>query len=236
MLNLFRNNGGSPGCENTKKHKLTGIFLLCLVSVFLFSAGATFAWYFQNINLKNTLTAHNTSVAVNENFTQLSGTSGYVTKEVRFESMGSSSVFLRIAYTEYWKVFDALLDEDVLLSNQVTDGTVYTDVVIKNFDWAGWTDGGDGWYYYNSILPAGELTGFILTGVTFPSSYTGIYQDYAYADYYLYFKVEAIQASDGAATLNSAEVNIAATELLFGKRAVVTGVSVDWQPAGGITP
>ncbi len=233
MLNFFRNNSGSSGRENIKKHKLTGIFLLCLVSVFLFSAGATFAWYFQNITLNNTLTAHSTSVAVREIFTHPLVTSGTVTKEVRFANTGSSSVFLRIAYTEYWKVYNTLLDADVLLSNQVTDGI---DTAQKDFNWASsWTDGEDGWYYYNSILPAGAITDYVMTEVTFPESYTEIYSDYVDADYYLYFKAEAVQASDGAATRNSAEVNIAATELLFGKRAVVTGVSVDWQPAE-VTP
>ena len=108
------------------------------------------------------------------------------------------------------------------------------DVATKNwingFGQSGgnWTDGGDGWYYYNKILKPGAATEDILESVTFPD-YSGKYKEYEGADYQLYFRMELLQASDSQSTLNSAEVNKNASQTVFGKEATVAGETVNWK-------
>lgn len=218
--------------QNKKKAILAVIALIAVLGV-----GTTLAWVVWNLRVSNDLTAHITEISVEENFKQNSEPVGQVKKEVAFKNTGNSSVFLRIAYTEYWEA--AGKNENKLLSN-VLDGA---DIAVKNWnggdgkpDTGLWYDAGDGWYYYKSILPAGGKTGNILNSVTFPNGGTisryqeEKYKDYEDAAYHLYFRAEVVQASDGSGTLNSADVNKKATSRVFGIEAAVdNGGNVMWQ-------
>lgn len=178
--------------------------------------GTTFAWQTWDLDVTNQLKAHDTDVEIAEEFAP------YEYKKVQFKNTGSSSVFLRVSYTEHWE-----LPDKTVLSN-VVDGS---DVAIKNWteEWnSEWQDGGDGWYYYKKVLPGGAATAIILDGVDFsyPTS-DGRY--FSAAKYYLYFKAEVVQCSDGSNTLNSAEVNADSTKKMFGKTASVdTAGNVTW--------
>ena len=182
--------------------------------------GTTFAWQNWDLGVTNQLKAHDTDVTIEEEF------DAYDYKKVKFTNTGSSSVFLRVSYTEYWEMVKG--SESYLLSNQVGA----TDVAIKIWTekWPeyssnpaipDWTEGEDGWFYYNWILKADTSTGLILTDVDLIQPLPEAYQN---ADYHLYFKTEAVQCSDGSNTLNSPEVNAAATKKVFG----VSPTSVDY--------
>ena len=109
-----------------------------------------------------------------------------------------------------------------LISNTAADGT---EMATKHWtdDWASeWTNGNDGWYYYNKVLEPGTSTNLILEEVTFENVTT---EEYLNAHYRLYFKAEVVQCSDGSNTLNSEEVNKDATNSLFGKIAQVVEIS-----------
>lgn len=194
--------------------------------------GTTFAWQSWDLSVTNKLKAHDTEVNIEEEFDP---SDPWDHKKVRFENTGSSSVFLRVSYTEHWETADGKI-----LSNQFGTSGSETDAAEKHFsvDWSqNWQTFGDGWYYYKKILPAGVKTADILEQVTFAVPETDpAYETYRAADYYLYFKAEAVQCSDGSNTLNSDKVNADATEQLFGRKASVqkdpqtgeiTGVS--WQ-------
>lgn len=179
--------------------------------------GTTFAWQSWELDVTNKLKAHDTEVNIEEEFVS---SDPWDHKRVRFENTGSSSVFLRVCYTEHWET-----EDKTILSNQFGAAGSETDAAEKHFsqDWSqNWQTFGDGWYYYKKILSAGTKTADILDQVTFAVPATDpAYETYRTADYYLYFKAEVVQCSDGSNTLNSDTVNEEATSKLFGRAAAV---------------
>lgn len=208
-----------------KKKRLILFLLGCLA---LFMIGSSFAFWSGKIEHTNVLKADKMKAEINEVFEKGSEPTGTVQKEVRFKNNSSSAAFLRVSYGETWERTED--GEAVLMNNQING----TDVATKSWqngfgeDSDLWTDGGDGWFYYNRVLePQGE-TDKILTSVTFPE-YAGDYADYCTADYQLYFRMELLQVSDSQFTLNSDEVNQKASSSVFGKEAVINGTTVSWK-------
>ncbi|MGU8456276.1 BsaA family SipW-dependent biofilm matrix protein [Clostridium perfringens] len=180
----------------------------------MFVIGTTLAIWYQSIQHTNHLGADTIKADVIENYTP-SEPDGTVTKKVSFKNSGSTDVFVRVAYVETWEKEDQN-NEKVILNNKLNE----TDIATKNWTndfYTDWSDGGDGWLYYNYILKAGESTQEILNSVTFPDYAQAEYKNYGDAEYSLYFKVEMLQASTGDATLNRDEVNTEASQTVFGK-------------------
>lgn len=177
--------------------------------------GTTFAWQTWDLDVTNQLKSHATEVLVDEDFNE---DNPFEHKNVKFTNKGTSSVFLRVSYTDYWQ------KGDEILSNQING----QDVAEKRWNTEDWTYI-DGWYYYNKILKKGGSTEDILTKVDPPEPFP---EAYIKAQYHLYFKAEVVQCSDGSNTLNSAEVNADATMKMFGRSPVSvndeTG-DVSWQ-------
>lgn len=197
--------------------------LILALAVGMVSFGAVYALWHHEITHTNNLVADSMNASIEETFEPGTPPSGEVPKVVAFKNDSSCASFLRIAYSETWT--SGSETDAVILSNKVNG----TDVATKNFNWEDWQDGGDGWYYYNKILPPGETSGTVLDKVTFPS-YTEDYADYADADYQLYFRMELLQASDSPRTLNSDNVNAASTQAVWGKTATVgNNGAVTWQ-------
>lgn len=209
--------------KRSKTKALKPVLILAL-AVACISIGCVWAYWNGTLSHKNELVADTVDASIYEtSFEQGTPPSGDVAKEVSFKNTGSAAAFLRIAYSECWTSGSGT--DAVILSNKVND----TDVATKNFDWSDWQDGGDGWYYYKEVLPPGETSSQLLDKVTFPS-YTGVYADYADADYQLYFRMELLQASDSPRTLNSDDVNAASTDTVWGKTANIgSGGAVTWQ-------
>lgn len=207
-----------------KKRKIL-LFLSGCLSLLLIAS--TFAFWTGKINHTNELKADNINAKIEETF-EPSKPVGLVTKEVAFKNASSNASFLRISYAETWEKTEG--DNKTLLNNQLNG----KDVATKN--WQNgfgenselWTDGGDGWYYYNQVLEPGAETKNILEAVSFPE-YSGAYQDYKDADYQLYFRMELLQVSDSQSTLNSDEVNKKASQTVFGKEATVSDTTVKWK-------
>lgn len=227
-----------------------GTKAILLIAAFMAAAaiGATFAWQTWNLDMTNVLTAHNTEVHIEESFDPETGD-----KHVWFKNTGTSSVFLRISFTEFWKAEDKRGKDQ----ENNTDLPYFPPTVLSNTiggqeiaikyrgdspdaeerwraqwtDGETWWDGGDGWFYYKRVLRAGESTKEILTKVLFNETLLEENTLYKTAHYQLYFKAEAVQCSDGSNTLNSDEVNEDATKKLFGKIAKVgdDGITVTWK-------
>lgn len=181
--------------------------------------GTTFAWRNWDVGLTNNLKAHSTGVDVKEEFNPNASSDN---KKVWFQNTGSSSVLLRVSYTETWE------KGGYLLSNKKENGEEAAKKVWTDAWRELWLDGGDGWYYYKKVLNPNGTTAPILTHVAFdnlPAEYDG-------ADYSLYFKAEVIQYSDGNNTLNSEELNQTVSRELFGKTASITSqkgeIIVNW--------
>lgn len=203
------------------------LWVVCGLSVLLV-IGTTLAVWHQRIQQTNHLEADTIKAQVVENFTPCEP-KDTVTKDVSLKNEGTTDVFVRVAYVETWEKKDKN-NETMLLSNQLSGKDVATKNWTDSFS-ADWQDGGDGWFYYKYVLPAGGSTAKILNNVTFPDYMQEAYQNYGDADYSLYFKVEMLQASTGDATLNKDTVNQEASQTVFGKSADVDYKTnaVTWQ-------
>ena len=209
-----------------KKKKIMLFVLGCLA---LLLVGSSFAFWSGKIEHTNVLKADTMNAEIKETFdSDNAKPSGTVQKKVSFKNDSSSAAFLRVSYGETWEKTEE--KEKLLLNNQVNGADVATKNWLNGFGENSelWTDGGDGWYYYNKILKPGAATENILESVIFPD-YSGEYKEYEGADYQLYFRMELLQASDSQSTLNSAEVNKNASQTVFGKEATVTGETVNWK-------
>lgn len=195
--------------------------------------GTTFAWRTWDLSITNNLKAHETKVIIDETgFNPLTGK-----KPVVFKNDGSSSVYLRVAYSEYWIADEKEVQADQskhwgyneheqptwehentstkVLSNKDANGN---DIAVKTWTSAwetDWEKGNDGWYYYKKVLLAGEKTDPILDSV----SIVKVPEEYQKANYRLFFKAEVVQCSDGSNTLNSDQVNADALQKLFKMQA-----------------
>lgn len=207
-----------------KKRKIMLFVFGCLA---LLLVGSSFAFWSGRIEHTNELKADKINARIEETF-KSSEPSGTVQKKVAFKNDSTNASFLRVSYAETWEKTEE--NNRVLLNNQLNKKDVATKNWENGFGQTGgaWTDGRDGWYYYNQVLKPGETTGEILESVTFPD-YSGKYQDYKDADYQLYFRMELLQASDSQSTLNSDEVNQKASQTVFGKEATVNGTTVSWK-------
>lgn len=217
---------------NQKRIKIRKWLISVLLLLTVFLCGSTYSWIRQDATVKNHLTSHTTDITVMEEETDFKAGSGTTQdKHVSFLNSGDSAVFLRTTYAEYWEKKTAGENVTRLLANQQDKN----DVAIKNWSDKGfynenlWFDGGDGWFYYKKILPAGAETEQVLQSVTFPE-FTGEYAAYKGADYHLYFKAEVVQASLEESTLNASSVNADATWSIFEMTAYVCpdNIQVIW--------
>lgn len=166
------------------KNKLKIRTILLAVALLAATAiGATFAWQTWSLEMTNVLTAHETQISIVENFEPTVGT-----KIVRFKNEGTSSVFLRVSYTEFWEIegregIDGVESTgpiggipSTILPNTVydqRDGNSVGSKIAKKYcnekewvprndqEWVDnedWMDGGDGWFYYKKVLKAGNNT------------------------------------------------------------------------------
>lgn len=204
--------------------------LLLIGCAALLLTGSSFAYWSGQIEHTNRLQADRMQAVIQEEFVQGSKPSGTVAKKVSFQNASSNAAFLRVCYAETWQKTEA--GEEMLLNNQVNGTEVAAKHWLDGFAGTGgaWWNGNDGWFYYRKILKPGESTANILESVSFPT-YSGAFAEYADASYQLYFRMELLQASDSAFTLNSAEVNANASAAVFGRTAVINadGSSVSWQ-------
>lgn len=198
--------------KNKKLKMKVSSFILVVLLVSIVSG--VYAWTLHNVDIENTLTSRTVEVSIEEDFPSHEiDTVSSVTKEVSFENTGTASVFLRFTYAEYWETGIELLEGHTSAEYVTKNWAEDYSEDGSNMSSALWYDGGDGWYYYKLVLPAGDSID-ILESVAFTTS---IPDD---ADYSLIFQVETVQISD------EDSVNTAATELLFGVTGIVTEATI----------
>lgn len=169
--------------KSNRKRKLT-IFALAMLAIFAIAG----VWaYFQATNtIKNEMsTISSYGAETREKFTpETSWQPGMtVDKKVHVKNTGASGLLVRIKFTESWTGSQTDLSipssdskfnpSDNLTSLQAvaTDGLTASDgsVVFKNLVGVSsntWTMGTDGYYYYNSILAAGQDSTALLQDLT----------------------------------------------------------------------
>jgi len=172
-----------------KVKPLLFLFALLILGV----VGVTFAFFVSNGDFENVFRTINHGVNIEEEFYDDWGT-----KKVSFVNNSTSSVVIRVSYNEIWST---LYDNDVitLLSNEVND----KEVAIKGWteNWLhDFTDGKDGWYYYNKVLKKNERVQ-VLNTIQYNEAAvddTRLSDTYKEADYELDFNFESIQATERA--------------------------------------
>ena len=151
------------------KKKLTVLVaLLLLVTV---SVGGTLAWLAtQTAPVTNTFTPSHVTTAVDEDTTTTPGTKS----DVKIENTGDTSAYIRATYVVNW--VDA---NGNIYAAQPVEDIDYTVVLNKGSGSDQWTQGTDGYYYYNSEVPATaghDYTGVLITSIapkgTAPTGYT----------------------------------------------------------------
>lgn len=87
-----------------------------------------------------------------------------VTKIVEVKNTGDNGVYVRMKVEKAIQLADEEGDTDVSL-------------IALDINTTDWTDGGDGFYYYNEVLGAGETTKPLFTTVTFATGMGNEYQN-----------------------------------------------------------
>lgn len=177
---------------------------IAIACIALSVLAAVFAFYFKSQTFDNEFTVAEPKVYLGEKFDP---TDKWVPgeekqKEVSFGNTGSMDCYLRAKFTP---------------ALTLADGTEVTDIPDDfelNFasDFAGiagkWTDGGDGWYYYKTVLGAGEKTPVTLESVSISdkigNDVHGMQTDYSGSTFSVKIDSEFIQASQaGDSSLSS---------------------------------
>lgn len=111
-------------------------------------------------------------------------------KEVRFGNEGTVASVLRVKFTPVLKLENGTEDTEATKEFKLN--------FAENFQ-ENWTDGGDGWYYYNKILAPDQMTDITLKSVTISDQIGndehGIETDYSGASYDVKIAGELLQAS-----------------------------------------
>lgn len=122
-------------------------------------------------------------------------------KEVAFVNDGEADVFLRVAFSETWTANDGTILPNETKLNANENET--RPVAKPNWKFDNWdTERGDGWYYYENVLPGSRsgqtshTTGLIVDGVDFETLADIPDTRYRDAHYEIHFVMEMVQASD----------------------------------------
>lgn len=224
--------------SDLKMRKLEWVIPFCAVALLFlmntsFANSYSYAWLFGTNDADNSFNTPKVEVSVDES--NDGGTYGAWTpqdiawgstvgKYTRFTNTGESAIVIRACYAQHWSVTAGA--NITYLNNLFDNGTGYVNVATPNWLDGGllnntlWYDGGDGWFYYRSPLPAGASTQTVLESVSFVTPVPAGYDE---ADYSLIFTVEGCQYST-----NPANENQQAVLLTFGKTYSESGGILTW--------
>lgn len=203
---------------NNKYFRRLSLFVIMAVASL--AVGYTLGAILHNMSLENAIHTPTVDTDIVENVENGA-------KVVQFTNEGEADAFIRVAFAESWNYGE--VDEKEVLSNLCKDqeGDM-VPVAQPDWLWAEgkeveelWTDGGDGWWYYNKVLPAegsDRTTEPVLEEVNFDNVSKLSEADqakYEEASYDLHFTIEAVQASDDW------EVSLDALKELFGDHVKV---------------
>lgn len=161
------------------------------------AVGGTLAYFNAEEKAHNVITSGGVEIELNEwadldktlPFQDVEGVvpGASVTKVVEVENAGASPAWIRVSAEK---------------AAELAGGAAgAADVMSMDYNTAAWTDGGDGWWYYDQILPAGELTEPLFTTVSFDGP--GMGNEYQGSQFAIDVLAQAVQSdnnSDSALT------------------------------------
>lgn len=177
-----------------KKLLILSVLVICIATL----AGGTIAYFTSEYTAHNVITTGGVEIELLEwadedkktPFEDLDGVmpGTTVTKIVEVKNTGSAPAWVRVS-----------VEKSITLANgNQADSTSFVEVNINDKDW---TNGNDGYYYYNEKLDAGETTKPLFTSVTFNAGMGNEYQNStATVDVY----AQAVQSANNGTDVFSA--------------------------------
>lgn len=168
-----------------KNIKIKLLFFL-LIFLIISSIAITVAYFYQNYTLPSQFKTMTYDVDIDEEFNNDWGVKKvFITNK----DTSNTSVVLRVKYIEIWsKIID---NEKFVLSNTVNGVNVvdktWTNTFLNDF-----TDGLDGWYYYNLVLKPNDRIQ-LLESISLNSNISSLHPEYLDYDYQLLFSYEALE-------------------------------------------
>ena len=149
------------------------VILAFAMALIALSVGGTLAYFTQEETTHNIITTGSVKIELIEkavvngkqiDFEDVDGVlpGSAVSKIVTVENVGASGAYVRVS-----------VRPGITLAG---GGQGDPDLIGFDFNLTDWTDGGDGWWYYNSSLEAGDTTKALFTTVTFDSKMNNQYQ------------------------------------------------------------
>lgn len=157
--------------------------LVCSIAILVLGmVGGSLAYLFTNTDdVTNTFTPATIGVDIDENLTE------QTKSNVRFQNTGDLPVYMRAKVIVNWE------DENGNIVADVPEGYSVTRSALGQ----GWTAHGDGYFYYNQPVDAGEYSGVLYDSITavYPEDH----------EYYLLVDVlvETIQAEPEQAVIDA---------------------------------
>lgn len=152
-----------------RKLLILSVLAICIATL----AAGTLAYFTAEGKAHNVITTGGVEIAVQEwadeektePFKDLTGVmpNTTVTKIAEIKNTGASDAWVRVK-----------VEKNIKLTG---DGTPDVSMVQLDVNTTDWTDGGDGYYYYNRALQPGEVTVPIFTSVTFQAAMGNEYQN-----------------------------------------------------------
>lgn len=180
-----------------RKLLILSVLAICIATL----AAGTLAYFTSEGKAHNVITTGGVDIEVrewaNDDKTEpfedltgvMPGTSAIKIAEVA--NTGASEAWIRVR-----------VEKDIRLSEIEAEVEIDPDVVALDIDTVHWTDGGDGYYYYNEPVKPGEVTAPVFTTVTFAPQMGNEFQNAAATVDIL---AQAVQTANNGASVMEAQ-------------------------------
>ena len=155
-----------------RKLLILSVLAICIATL----AAGTLAYFTSEGKAHNVITTGGVDIEVREwanddktePFEDLTGVmpGTSATKIAEVANTGASEAWIRVG-----------VEKDIRLPEIDPEVEIDPDVVALDIDTVHWTDGGDGYFYYNEPVKPGEVTAPIFTAVTFKPEMGNEYQN-----------------------------------------------------------
>lgn len=185
------------------------LLIILLVFLIIISIGITVAYFYQNYTLPSQFKTMTYDVDISEEFNNDWGIKRvYITNN----DTSNTNVVLRVKYIEIWSKI--INNEKFVLSNTINGVNVvnktWTNTFLNDF-----TDGLDGWYYYNLVLKPNDKIQ-LLESISLDSNISNTYPEYLDYDYQLIFSYEVL------------ELDNALISEIWNKNVDINNLGVNW--------
>ncbi|WP_426349097.1 BsaA family SipW-dependent biofilm matrix protein [Alloiococcus sp. CFN-8] len=186
------------------KRKLSSLASILMILITTTIVGV-YAYYQMDADVTNEFIIGENKGKIVEDFPENPKFNGPVTKVVRFQNTGDYDQIIRVRYSETWtdktgNIISNKVNNDSVVTKNWT--TIWPEAAGGNQDDL-WVYGGDGWFYYKSVLPAhsgnDSITAPVLERLELNTALSSEeLKKYSEGNYSLSFQLEHVQATEAA--------------------------------------